>query len=441
MPLEAVEAVAAADPLDALTTLVEVGLVRVDETVAVHGYALPHPVRLLARRALENSDRADLVHAAVAAYLLDRTADWHEELDTAAGPDVLAAFDAAAPDVENAVDAATHEGRTDTALDLALAAEPLWIAAGRVAQARALCAQLLERLPDGHPRAARLHAVLGRLAYHLSEWPAAESELRTALRLGDEVDDAESAATARCFLCCTLLMSGHAEEGRELAAQVAAETEALGLYPLNSQGLFALALSCLMSGDPAGELEAHERRLAVVRRHGDVARTADALNTLAEIALDEDDPEKARRYSEEALAIATDRFPLEHRDATITLARAAVALGDRAAAGRILADALAASGRHRQSLATAQCLRVAGALAEAGDSPALAVRLFAAAQALFPSPTGTDDPPEADLAAALGRARGALDAREQEREWTLGGALPLPTMLTQLDDAIGLDGS
>ena len=202
-----------------------------------------------------------------------------------------------------------------------------------------------------------------------------------------------------------------------------------------------LALSHLMTGDVDGERQAHERRLDVVRAHGDVARTADQLNTLAEIALDENDPEKARRYTEECLAIAAERFPLQRRDATITLARATAVLGDHRAAGQILADALAASGRHGQNLATAQCLRVGGVLAEAGGSPALAIRLFAAAQALSPSPTGTNDPPEVDLAAALGRARAALDDREEEREWTLGGALPLSTMLTHLDEAIGLDGS
>ena len=178
----------------------------------------------------------------------------------------------------------------------------------------------------------------------------------------------------------------------------------------------------------------------MVRRHGDVARTADALNTLAEIALDEEDPDKARRYAEESLAIAGDRFPLEHRDATITLARATAALGDRARR----AAARRRAGRQRrigQSLATAQCLRVAGVLAEAGGEPALAVRLFAAAQALSPSPTGTDDPPEADLAAALGRARGGARRAGGRARVDPRRRAALATMLTQLDEAIGLTGS
>ena len=115
-----------------------------DEGVELR-YALSHPVRLVARRSLENGDDVERVHRAAADYLLRRVAQWRDELDTAAGPDVLAAFSAAAPDVEAAVDAAVIAGRTDTALDLVLAAEQLWIAAGRVAQARILCARLLAR--------------------------------------------------------------------------------------------------------------------------------------------------------------------------------------------------------------------------------------------------------------------------------------------------------
>jgi tetratricopeptide (TPR) repeat protein len=343
--------------------------------------------------------------------------------------------------VEAAVEVAVLSGRTDAAYDLLVAAERLWLDVGRTAEPGALCEQLLATLPAEDPRTARLHALLGRFAYQRTEWSAAEEQLRTAWRLGAELGDEIAVLNARIYLSGVLLMLGQVEEGSELAGEVYAETQAAGLYPQTAEGLFMLALSRMMAGDLDGEREAHERRLEVVRAQGDVARTADQLNTLAEIALDEDDPDKALRYTEETLKIAAARFPLQHRDATITLARALAVQGDRVAAGRALADALAASGRLGQSLATAQCLRVAGVLAESGGGPALAVRLFAAAQALSPSPTGTDDPPEVDLAAALVRARAALDEREQEREWTLGMALPLATMLTQLDEAIDLNGS
>jgi tetratricopeptide (TPR) repeat protein len=440
--LDAVEAVAGDHTaVDALTRLVDDGLVVLEDQPDGPRYLLPHPVRLLARRDLENGEAAEPAHQAVASYLLGRTTDWQQRLDTPDGPEVHADFTEAAVDVESAIEAAVLAGRVDEAYDLLVAAERLWLDAGRNAQPEALCRQLLAVLAPDDPRTARLHAFLGLLAYQRTEWRAAEAELRTALRLGTELGDPVAALNARIYLSGTLMMIGQVDEGRALALEVYAETEASGLYPQSAEGLFMLALSHLMAGNVDEERQAHERRLDLVRAHGDVSRTTDELNTLAEIALDEKDPEKARRYAEESLAVAADRFPLQQRDATITLARTMAVLGDHAAAGRHLADALALSGRHGQTLATAQCLRVAGVLAEAGGSPALALRLFAAAQTLSPSPTGTDDPPDVDLAAALGRARAALDEREADREWTLGGALPLSTVLTQLDEAIGLFGS
>jgi predicted ATPase len=439
--LDAVEGVAERpDAVDLLTGLVDAGLAVVVEGAAEPRYALPHPVRLLARRALENGEHADEAQRAVAGYFLSRTADWRRRLDTTEGPQVHTEFAALAADLEAAIDAAVVAGRTDVATDILLDAAPAWIATGRIAEPRALGQRLAEALPEDAPQAARLHALLGRLAYQLTEWSAAEAELRTALRLGSETGDEVAVLNARIYLSGTLMMLGELDEGQALAREVYAETEASDLYPQAAEGLFMLALSHLIAGNVDEERQAHERRLDVVRTHGDVARTADQLNTLAEIALDEDDPDKARRYAEESLAISGDLFPLEHRDATITLARAAAALGDHASAGRTLADALAAGNRVNQTLATAQCLRVAGVLAESGRDPALALRLFAAAQALSPSVTGTDDPPEADFAAALRRARETLEPREVEREWTLGGALPLSTMLGQLDQAIHLSG-
>jgi predicted ATPase len=439
--LDAIEGVAGRpDAVDVLTGLVDAGLALVVAGAAEPRYTLPHPVRLLARRDLENSDRADEAHRAVAAYLLARTTDWRRRVDTVEGPEVHAEVEALTADVEAAIDAEILAGRTDAAFDLLVTSAPVWIAAGRISEPRVLCQQLLDALPDGDPHSARLHAILGRLAYQLTEWSVAEGELRTALQLGTEGGDEVAVLNARIYLSGALMMLGKLDEGQALAHEVYVETETSGLYPQSAEGLFMLALSNLISGNVDEERKAQERRLDVVRAHGDVARTADQLNTLAEIALDEDDPDKARRYAQESLAISADRFPLEHRDATITLARATAVLGDHATAGRVLADALAASGRHGQTLATAQCLRLAGVLAEAGGDPALAVRLFAAAQVLAPSVTGTDEPPEVDFAAALQRAREALDEREVEREWTLGGALPLATMLGQLDLAIHLTG-
>ena len=72
----------------------------------------------------------------------------------------------------------------------------------------------------------------------------------------------------------------------------------------------------------------------------------------------------------------------------------------------------------------AQCARVAGSLAAARGRAADSVRLYAAAQRIAPSPSGTDEPVEGDLAGGLESAREALGAEAFVREWTLGTSLP-----------------
>jgi hypothetical protein len=198
----------------------------------------------------------------------------------------------------------------------------------------------------------------------------------------------------------------------------------LGLYPLAAESLSVLAISHAVAGDFDSEREMHVARLAVAREHGDVARTADALGVLAEIALDEADAAGARAFAEEALAIARPSLPMEARDAMITLARAAIVDGDLHGAAATLGEAFEAAERIGQRLMVAQCYRVAGGLAAARGRSAESTRLYAAAQRLSPSPSGTDDPVEADLAGGLEAARTALGPDAFAREWTLGTALP-----------------
>ncbi len=125
------------------------------------------------------------------------------------------------------------------------------------------------------------------------------------------------------------------------------------------------------------------------------------------------------------------------RDTGITLARAALLRGDIAGAAHRLAEALDQSDRLGQAFAVAQCLRVGGCLAAAHGEPDRAVRLFAAAQSLSPSPGGGDVPPEQDLAATLVEARTTLGEQAARRAWTLGSGLPLATIRGQLAELLG----
>ena len=219
-------------------------------------------------------------------------------------------------------------------------------------------------------------------------------------------------------------MTGSVDEGATLASAALEEAERLGTYPVAAIALSVLAIARAMAGDAVGERSFYERRLAVVSEHGDVARIADTLNTLAEIALDEADAATARAYASESLVIAGSALILEARDATITLARAAAVDDDPARTALHLRAALGLADRTGQSLALAQCLRVGGCLAVLRKHPEAAVRAFAAAQEVSPSPSGSDEPIEADFAARLGEARSAIGEDGFRREWQLGRSLP-----------------
>ena len=269
------------------------------------------------------------------------------------------------------------------------------------------------------------------MAYHLTNWDLATTELRTVLAL-PEVDPTTETAT-RCYLGGALVVTGSVDEGAMLAAGALKEAERLGTYPVAAVALSVLAIARAMAGDSVGERSFYERRLGVVAEHGDVARIADTLNTLAEIALDNADAATARAYASESLVIAGSALILEARDATITLARAAAVDGEPKEAAVHLRAALGLADRTGQSLALAQCLRVGGCLAVLKGDPVTAVRAFAAAQEVSPSPSGTDEPIEADFASRLGEARSAVGEDGHRREWLLGRSLPVEHVRAQVE--------
>ena len=61
------------------------------------------------------------------------------------------------------------------------------------------------------------------------------------------------------------------------------------------------------------------------------------------------------------------------------------------------------------------------------------MRAFAAAQEVSPSPSGTDEPIEADFASRLGEARSAIGEDGHRREWLLGRSLPVEHVRTQVE--------
>ena len=431
--VEAVEAVCddVPDVLAALAQIVEARLIRpADSRVEVRFVALG-TVRAYARTRLQHQDDLETRRIALADHLLARARAWAGQLDGPEGPTVVGRYDDTAADLDAVLDWATATGRTDLAVELTTTITELWIASGRLTDGLRRTQRLLQSDGLSYRHQAELHLTAGKLAYHLTNWDLAAEELRAVLALPD-VDPTTATAT-RCYLGGALVVTGSVDEGATLASAALEEAESLNSYPTAAVALSVLAIARAMAGDALGERSFHERRLAVVSERGDVARIADTLNTLAEIALDDADAGTARAYASESVVIAGSALILEARDATITLARAAAVDGERAATAVHLRAALALADRTGQSLALAQCLRVGGCLAVLNDDPVTAVRAFAAAQEVSASPSGTDEPIEADFAARLGEARAAIGEDGFHREWLLGCSLPVASVRAHVE--------
>jgi predicted ATPase len=436
--IEAVEAVCpdVAEVIESLASVVDARLVRQTESRADLRFAVLGTVRVFARERL--LARADLVRSReqLAAFLTQRAKDGCTQLYGADAALTRGRFDDDAADIAATVEWALDSGRRAIAVELLLAGMDCWAAIDRHNEALGLTLRVLGAVPPDAPEAAPLLAAAAALSQGLSDHDEATAYARRALDLAERHRDRRSAATARTFLGAELVFAGELAEGVALAEVAAAEAEALDLYPLSDQALTVLAMAMALSGEFDRERQAHEARLAVVRAKGDLPRTADVLNTLAEIALDEGDADTANTFAAEALTVAGPHVPTVARDAGITLARAALVLGELAEAGRRLAEALELSDRLGQAFAVAQCLRVGGCLAAAYGDPAAAVRFFAAAQSLSASPGGGDVPPDQDLAAALAEARADLGDQAARSAWTLGSGLPPETIRSQLRDVL-----
>ncbi len=438
--LEAAEAVAAdiGEVIDGLTQVMDAGLVRTLVSRVRIGFVMPATVHAYLRSNLADPRELDPARLALAAYVREHVTGWQPDLDTAEGRLALGRFQDVGRDVHASIDALLRLGRIEDAAALTLASGPFWIAGGELRGGLARTRAVLRSVPGDSLEAGRLHALAGTLAYHLNDDEAAVADLLRAVAIAEPLGDEATVATSRCFHGAALLITDEVERGTELARLGAEAAGRLGLYPLVAEGLGVLAMAHAIAGDFEREREMRLARLAVAREHGDIARTADALSTLAEIALDEADAATARAYAEEALAIAHPVLPMEARDALVVLARAAVAEGDLEGGAKTVAEALEAAEKIGQTFAIGQCFRVAGSIAAARGRAAEAIRLYAAAQRLAPSPSGTDDPVEGDLAGGLELARSTLGPDAAGREWTLGTSLPVDRLRDLLTDVVAV---
>ena len=289
--LEAVEAVAAdvGDVIELLTQVMEAGLIRPLIGRVRIGFVMPVTVRTYVRRLLVDQRENDPARLALATYLLDHVTRWQDDLDRADGPLALGRFLDIGLDVHASIEANLRLGRIDEGVALTLASGPFWVASGELRQGLSRTVAASRYVAGESEQAGRLHALAGQLAYHLDDETTAVEEFERAIAVAERLGDERTVATSRCYYGAVLLVNGEVERGAEMARLAAEAAARLAIYPLAAESLSVLAISHAVAGDFANEREMHVARLAVAREHGDVARTADALGILAEVALDEAD--------------------------------------------------------------------------------------------------------------------------------------------------------
>lgn len=411
-------------PLDCLAELLGASLVRsVPSRVEVRFELLRTAALILS----EEDHPEEEVHLdRFGAWLVQHAAGWRFELTTPDAELAMGRFDDEQLHLEAALRRAIGRDGASLGADLVDTMHDYWIASGQAMRGAAMVRTLLERDDLPPLDRARCLCALGKLAYQSTDWGAAEAHLRSATAILSELpsmDTVRLEAVVECYLGGCLVVTDRVVEGAAAAERARQTAVEIDDYEVQVVSLAILAIAAAIQGDFESESAFYRERLELVRRQGDRSRTADTLNTLAEIALDEDDAPAAREWACESLDLAGHRFPLERRDATISLARTQILEGDRLAAADTVATAVELSLATGQHLGIAQSWRVAACLADESTARD-GVRLFAAAQTLRPSPSGTDEPIERDLAGHLGRLRDALGPDAYQRAWLSGTALP-----------------
>ena len=403
------------DPVDDLGSLLDCGLVHVKDTRVELRYHILAPVRMhVLAEGGDLARRRDEVRSLHLAWMLERIGQWAAQLDGPEGDVALARFDDEHADIVSLVDWAMRRGHTEAAATLAGHAAAYWLASGRVREGLERVSSFAQAELTSTAR-RRLRIGEARLTYQAGDFARTEQVCRSLLESEPQPFPEEPAA--RCYLAAAVIAAeGPGQEAvaeAHTALRLAREWEQ---WDVQAVALSVLAIASAMSGDLEAERGCYEERLVVVRTRGDRARTADTLNTLAEIAIDEPrDLASARDHVTEALRLAGEHRPMERRDGLVTAARVSVLAGELDRAVVELVEALDLSLRTGQPHGAAQAARVAACVLVARGHRRDAIRLFAMAEALSPAEGDDGEPFESDLREALRAARAGLGPGEAER--------------------------
>ena len=377
-----VEAVTGEDPIEALTALVEAGIVR----RRGERFTLLETVREYALDQLDDADetrRRHLVH-----YLAVAETAWDGILVGGEPERVgMAVQEREEDNLRAAFAFAVSTGDDDAVVRLACAQRWSWIMRGRFVEGRAAFAEAVTADVEPLRHAATLNGA-ATFALHQGDTREAHDLWTEAYELNHEHGDEGEAA--RCLA--------------ELGSVAVAERD------------FVLAQ------------ERYEEAAAMFHELGNSIREGIAVSNLAAIAADREDLPRAVEYGERAIALqrAIDD-PVDLAVSLANLSPTKLRLGDVDRARALLKEAVEIAEGFNHTLLLAHSLAVAAELAAVdGDSP-LAMKLVGATEAAFAALAGQLPEGErlafARICARVGDADPAW--QEEGRGWPLDAALAM----------------
>ena len=225
------------------------------------------------------------------------------------GPNAKAALadvEAALPELREALDWLVANGTTDRALRLVNSLYRYWITKQQFADGGAWYDDAL-RLRAGDDRlAAGAHIGAGFMAFWLGEDDRATEHWNAALEIGHRLADSAMTSRALGGLARVSLRSDVAE-GRRLAAEALAVSEAAGDQPGISNALHLLGVGANIAGDLVEAQAWMTRRLALVRAEGNEAMISSEAANLSMVERQLGNLDRAEALAREALEMAQRR--------------------------------------------------------------------------------------------------------------------------------------
>lgn len=274
--LEAAEAICnpgselGVDTFDGIASLVDQSLVRQRGDGGESRFVMLETIREYARDQLEADGSLNEVG--------QRHLGYYRDLAEAAQPHLvgtdqvswLERLEREHDNVRAALRRSLDGGDAEGGLRLAAAVWRFWLQHGYLREGRSWLEALLALEPDAvSATRARACIALGGLTYWLADADATQKAYESAVRLYDEMGDAEAEAEALYNLAFVPVMRGDNDEARRRFAAGEARARQLGRADLVALNLHALGIASAMAGDPEAGLALLEEAIGFFRDAGD----------------------------------------------------------------------------------------------------------------------------------------------------------------------------